>query len=493
MAILLNSLPALQFKAGSFIASSAPPPRGAPRAFGGHGGLNSATFTKSRNEYLRHGKEDSPDKQFSFWHGPNHMVSVSGDVARTVFLTSRKLNALAAFATLSGNFLKIDSLTNSYVRLALLTFKRCAQDEQIEVNLPRLIDDSRRFLETIDQSEAWDPVENLSYLMYQLTHRMAGTHDIANDPDLVARTRDIYKPLDDYSLFEIWFPLLPTPSKLKKAWAYARLHWIIQGFIADRRRTGRRESDAMQIMMDQKFTDPVITLEIIGATLAGVLNMTVNGAWNLLYLAHNPNWLSKLRTEVDQAIAKYRRSANEDVADVFKHLGLKDWESEFPLFEQILKETMRFTMAGQIVRKNIGNKGVSIGDTDFVIPKDSLAVYSVEDAHMDPSVYRGPLEWDPSRYDKSRDEGSKSPHSFLGWGSGNHRCREYMSKLNFSKLNLLVPTVMLVPLYDFEVCNDQGEPSNESLPSLSYDGIGSGRPTGKVHVRFSPRTREGVQ
>lgn len=111
--------------------------------------------------------------------------------------------------------------------------------------------------------------------------------------------------------------------------------------------------------------------------LAGVLNMTVNGAWNLLYLAHNPNWLSKLRTEVDQAIVKYRRSANEDVSDVFKRLGLKDWESEFPLFEQILKETMRFTMAGQIVRKNIGNKGVSVGDTDFVIPKDSLAVQSL--------------------------------------------------------------------------------------------------------------------
>lgn len=112
MAILLNSLAALQFKAGSFIAvivilialvAVAPllgrlaPPRGAPRAFGGHGGLNSPTFTKSRNKYLRHGKEQSPDKQFSFWHGPNHMVSVSGDVARTVFLTSRKLNALAAY------------------------------------------------------------------------------------------------------------------------------------------------------------------------------------------------------------------------------------------------------------------------------------------------------------------------------------------------------------------------------------------------------------
>lgn len=178
--------------------------------------------------------------------------------------SSTVLIRLYRFATLFGSFLKIDSLTNSYARLALLTFKRCAQDEHITSNLPQLIDDSRRFITSIIPSEAWDPLDKLSYLMYQLTHRMVGTHDIANDLELVVSTRDIYKPLDHSSLFEIWFPLLPTLSKLRKAWAYTRLHWLVQSFITDRRKTGRKEKDAMQMMMDQEFKDPVITLVSLG-------------------------------------------------------------------------------------------------------------------------------------------------------------------------------------------------------------------------------------
>lgn len=302
------------------------------------------------------------------------------------------LTRLYRFATLFGSFLKIDSLTNSYARLALLTFKRCAQDEHIESNLPRLIDDSCRFIASINPSEAWDPVNKMGYLMYQLTHRMVGTHDIANDPELVVSTRDIYKPLDHSSLFEIWFPLLPTLSKLRKAWAYTRLHWLVQGFITDRRKTGRKEKDAMQMMMDQEFKDAVITLvsvglgklkgsslirgfqAVIGAILAGVLNTSITAAWNVCYLAKSPTWRSKLRAEVDQVLVKYRRSPSEDVVEVLQRLKLKDWEREFPLFEFTLKETMRFVMAGQIVRKNISNRGVAVGDTDFIIPQNSFAV-----------------------------------------------------------------------------------------------------------------------
>lgn len=114
MAIILSSLAALRSKGGSILAVVAVlfvllavtplvgrlvSPRGAPRLFKGYVGLNSPTFAKSRNDYLRQGKEQSPDKQFSFWHGPHYMVSVSGEAARTILLTSRKLNALAGYGS----------------------------------------------------------------------------------------------------------------------------------------------------------------------------------------------------------------------------------------------------------------------------------------------------------------------------------------------------------------------------------------------------------
>lgn len=52
-------------------------------------------------------------------------------------------------------------------------------------------------------------------------------------------------------------------------------------------------------------------------------------------------------------------------------------------------------------------------------------VYAAQDVHMDPQIYKEPHEWDPSRHDKARAEGTTTPHAFLGWGSGNHPCREY--------------------------------------------------------------------
>lgn len=62
------------------------------------------------------------------------------------------------------------------------------------------------------------------------------------------------------------------------------------------------------------------------------------------------------------------------MADIVGNLTLKDWETEFPLLELSLKETLRFVMSGTIVRKNIGGKDVIIGDTDAVISKNSLTV-----------------------------------------------------------------------------------------------------------------------
>lgn len=137
--------------------------------------------------------------------------------------------------------------------------------------------------------------------------------------------------------------------------------------------------------------------------------------------------MSKIQTEVDSAVNRHRRSPTEKVTDVLKRLTLKDWETEFPILELTLKETLRFTMSGTIVRKNISDKDVPIGDTGSVIPKNSLAVYSSGDAHMNPDVYKDPLQWDPSRHDEVRAEGLQTPHAFLGWGSGNHPCRKLIS------------------------------------------------------------------
>lgn len=84
--------------------------------------------------------------------------------------------------------------------------------------------------------------------------------------------------------------------------------------------------------------------------------------------------MEKLRAEVDAAIAKHRLQLDESVFEILHRFTLEDWETKFPLLELAMKETMRFTMSGTIVRKNIGGKKVPVGDTGSFIPPDGLAV-----------------------------------------------------------------------------------------------------------------------
>lgn len=142
----------------------------------------------------------------------------------------------------------------------MLVYKKCTQDHHMKLNLHHLVNDSDECVQGIGSAGIIDPVDTMGTLIYRLTHRMTGTHDIANSLDLVAKTREVYKPLEESSLFDIWFPLLPTPSKLRRLWGYSRLHWLIQSFVSERRRSGRVERDAMQLMMEQKISDPIIAL-----------------------------------------------------------------------------------------------------------------------------------------------------------------------------------------------------------------------------------------
>ena len=67
----------------------------APGLFKDQNLFGSLRFTTSRAEYLEEGIKQSSDGQFSFWHGGNHIVVVSGEAARTSFQTSRGLDPTA--------------------------------------------------------------------------------------------------------------------------------------------------------------------------------------------------------------------------------------------------------------------------------------------------------------------------------------------------------------------------------------------------------------
>jgi hypothetical protein len=72
-----------------------PLPPTTPELYNGHTVFGSHQFSTSRANYLECGTKQSQNGQFSFWYGGNHVVVLSGESARTSFLTSRGLDPSA--------------------------------------------------------------------------------------------------------------------------------------------------------------------------------------------------------------------------------------------------------------------------------------------------------------------------------------------------------------------------------------------------------------
>ncbi|KAK8117712.1 cytochrome P450 6A1 [Apiospora kogelbergensis] len=458
----------------------------APELFKDQSIFGSLRFTTSRAEYLAEGLAQSPDGQFSFLHGGNHIVVVSGEAARTSFQTSRGLDPGAGFVALFGSFLDISELTKNSMRRCMLIYKRCTQDDHLTTNLHHLVHDSDSHVRQMGERSVINPLKSMGLLIYQLTHRMAGAHDIANDPQLLRSTWAVYAPLEDSPYIDILFPWLPTPSKLQKIWGYTKLHLTISQIAKKRQADGKADTDMMQMLIDEDMNSMIRSLAIIGAVLAGVFNTTFATTWNLCCLATNPDWLERVRAEVNGVVAEHRLSETEPLVDILQRLSLRDWETKFGVLQSTITESIRFTMAGAVVRKNISGKDMKIGNTRYVIPNGSLAIHATADAHMDEGIYPEPLRWDPSRYTKDVPQGSDVPHGYLGWGSGNHPCPAQ----RFAELNVVVASVLFIASYDFEMCDEAGVSTVGPLPGILYNRMGAGRPETDMYMKCELRRAE---
>jgi len=239
----------------------------------------------------------------------------------------------------------------------------------------------------------------------------------------------------------IIFPWLRvfTPAYVTRMVLGAVLYLKFDRIIKDRKRTGRREDDALQYLLDLGTPMETIIKFQISAVWAALLTTGANGTWLLVILASNPEWKAKCREEIDGAVARHRTSPGQSVHDVLESLTLEQWETEFPVVDVCLKEAMRVAMPGAVFRKNTSGFDIPIGDTGEVIPAGSFATYIQDEVHMDDKYYPDPTRFDPGRYE--RNEGGKGePHTFVGWGSGMHPCRKFFfffSPLERGKIELV--------------------------------------------------------
>ena len=86
-----------------------------------------------------------------------------------------------------------------------------------------------------------------------------------------------------------------------------------------------------------------------------------------------------------------------------------------PVLDLIIRETLRISLAGLALRRNVLEDLTISGG--LVKPGDFVA-YSLADVHLNPKIYSQPNEFDPARFTPGREEDKKATFSFLGWGAG---------------------------------------------------------------------------
>ncbi|KAL2075095.1 hypothetical protein VTL71DRAFT_37 [Oculimacula yallundae] len=398
-------------------------------------------YFSSRWDFYRDAIAESKTGSFSFYIGKYGAVGLSGSRARKDYFESKDLSFRAGTSLTSrvpkpprliqgGKSVQRSDLFHDYFNRRI---NRMLSRDNFGKYLPAMIQDIQSRLFSFGPSGTTDPFISINRLVFQITVRNLGCNDIANNPVLLDKTCSIYETMErsynPYIIIFPWIVKLFTPSFAKQSIAGTRLFYILKGIIEERKRTGRRESDTMQYLMDQGDGTGKIIGFIISALFAGVVNSGINAAWLLCYLATSPHWTSQIHTEVLNAVTKYSPDSEASLSDRLAALPLQAWEKDFSMLELCLKESMRVQGQGVFQRRNISGEDVSVGGE--VVPNGAFALYHIADTHRDEMIYKDPEIWDPARYLPDRNEGPNK-FDYLGWGTGRHPC----PGMRFAKLEI---------------------------------------------------------
>lgn len=231
-------------------------------------------------------------------------------------------------------------------------------------------------------------------------------------------------------------------------------------------------------------TDNLRPQLIVGSLFAGQLNSGVNAAWILLFLATNPTWFSQTRTEVLTAANKHSPSTVDlPLRDRLPHIPLEAWESEFPLLDLCLKESIRLVSHGNGFRRNTTAHPIPLdAEAKEIVPPGAFVTFATGTVHMNPDIYPNPHVWDPARYFPERAEDKKRQYAWMGWGHARHPCLG----MKFAKLENTVICAFWLAFFDFELVDAEGR-ATERLPPRNSNEYAAEKPGEKCWLRYRLR------
>lgn len=366
---------------------------------------------------------------FSFWLGKNHVVGVSGEAARKMYLENRNLHLIKGIALIGHGPDFIDgrstvihdiwkgtgSSDRTYAQRRLLDLQR---NDQLAKRLPRVTGDARKAFERImnSGSDFIDPSKACFRIVVTQGARIVGSDEIADDPKTLQALLT-YVPILQFnnSLHLLAIPWLSYFSLIywKRCYGRRGLIAIVKPLVDKRMAKGAaRGNDALQTLIDAGDSKDYITTFIVSMLFIAGANTGVISGSMLNLVAHHPDWQEKIYNEIKSKAASYSKSGNknESLVNQLDSLPLEAWEQMSASIDLIYAETIRMWVAFPMGRFNDTPNPIPIPGSDEIIPPGSFACYNTVDVHYNETLYPDPMRWDPGRWSGDRKEFEKEAY-----------------------------------------------------------------------------------
>ncbi len=211
-------------------------------------------------------------------------------------------------------------------------------------------------------------------------------------------------------------PYLPIESFRVRDEARARLVALVRE-IMDQRIANPPEDKSRRDMLDvlvtitdengdPRFSADEVTGMFISLMFAGHHTSSGTSAWTLIELLRNPQILADITAELDDLYA--------DGQEVSFH-ALR----QIPKLENVIKETLRLhpplIILMRLAQGEFEVAGHAIHQGDFVAASPAISNRIPED-------FPDPESFDPTRYDKPREDDVVHRWTWIPFGAGRHRC-----------------------------------------------------------------------